>query len=104
MFEPVTKQKLIKIMLESACKFIEDYSEPQLRYYRIGDCVKGLKPVKFQPSSADKMIIRKLAEREAELIPENYRNDNNAEILGQRVIVYYYWPLYNDFNRFQEPQ
>ena len=99
-----TDSELVRIMLNSACKFIETFDETQWKYCQKIGGYEGPKPKRFQPSSGDKMILRKMMEEVAPGIPSNYRGRSNAEIFGRKVLLMWYYPAYDGFNQRHHPE
>ncbi|MFA6227595.1 MAG: hypothetical protein WC668_00185 [Patescibacteria group bacterium] len=102
-FKQVSAEEMIQIMFKSALLFLEDYVREEIEYYRYYG-FKGSNPVRFQPSTADKMLLRKLMAKYLEQIPERIWCGHVAQICGQRVLFDAYYPNFDRFNQQFKPE
>ena len=96
----ISREKLIREMLRSACEFVEFYTAHYIDYFRCYG-YKGPDPCKFHPSSSDKLIIREYMERYAETISDDFIGTDYyfARIYALRALFLWYYPNYDEVNR-----
>lgn len=95
---------MVRLMLEEACQFLEEVPDWRVHYFRCYFCWKGPDPVAFQPSSADKMVLRKIMEERVKQIPEELRLRKYAATFGLRALFYDYLPFFDGPNRSHPPE
>jgi len=97
-FRELEEQELVVRTLESACRFVEFYSDSVLNYYRARG-YDGPAPKRFHPSVSDKLIIKELIEKRVKEIPPNNRMKGNIPVIAQRVLFWDYYPRYEEINK-----
>ena len=89
-----TLDEFINCMFREACRFVEFYGPLTMRYYRIKG-FKGKNPDKFHPGVADKFLLRKLMQENADLIPEGSWHTHDAPLDAQRILMNFYYNVYS---------
>ena len=91
----LSKNELIAKILEIACKFIEFYTEDFFIDLDLNGYHLSSPPKRQHLGIADKLILRKLIEKNVEEIPENFRTMHNVHSFAYRILYGSYYPEFH---------